>query len=149
MAVDVDALRRLLEEAVPFLKRIGFVIKSLGEDGVRLELPWRNDNANHVGTAHAGVIFTVGETAGGALVSTAFDLGRYVLVVRGAKISYRRPVKGLLTCTGKLDPEAVKAASERAQRDGKTTMPIRLELFNEKDELAAEMELEYHLRRIG
>lgn len=149
MSVDVQVLKAMLEQAVPFIRRIGLEIKSLGDHKVRVELPFRDENANHVGTAHAGVIFTVGETAGAALAASCFDMGKLMIVVRGAKVSYRKPIRGLLTCTGEIDPAAARAASEKVEREGKVNFPVQLKMTNEKGEPAVELEFEYHLRKTG
>lgn len=147
MAVDLRALQALLEQAVPYIRNLKLEIKSLGDGRIVSEMAFGENVSNHVATVHAGAIFTAGETTGAALVSSVLDMGKLVIVVRGAKVNYRKPIRGRLTCTGEIKPSAVETANAAVDRDGKYNFPVQLQMTNEKGELAAELEFEYHLRK--
>ncbi|MBI2062072.1 MAG: YiiD C-terminal domain-containing protein [Nitrospirae bacterium] len=149
MAVDLEALQAMLEQAVPYIRRLNLKIKSLGDGKVTSEMAFSENVSNHVATVHAGAIFTAGETTGAALVSSVLDMGKLVIVVRGAKVNYRKPFRERLVCTGTIEPLAVETAMAAVERDGKYNFPVKLQMTNEKGELAAELEFEYHLRKIN
>jgi len=98
-----------MQQAVPFVRTLDISIVDVatdGGDGVRAvaEMPDNPAAYNHVGGPHAGALFTLGETASGAVVMAAFgdQLGRTVPLAVRAEISYRRLAMGPLRATARL-----------------------------------------------
>jgi len=65
---DYDAIRELMPNLVPFVKTLG--LEYLELDAGRAVLRLADDPAfhNHVGGPHAGALFTLAESAAGAVV---------------------------------------------------------------------------------
>ena len=72
MSRDLDELRAVFEQIIPFNRHLGIRVAALGEGSCRLELPFREE---FIGdplrrALHGGVISTLADTAGGFAVWT-------------------------------------------------------------------------------
>lgn len=78
---------------IPLVATLGIVIEEVGLDPIRAIafLPDRPEQRNHVGGPHAGAIFTMAETASGAVVQALFaDLfGVATPLIMNGEITYR------------------------------------------------------------
>ena len=95
--VDLDSIRRLITETVPFSRALGVQVVSVGVGQAEALLPASPERLNHVGTVHAVAQFGLGETTSGALlISTFGDLvaDGYVPVAADVAIHYHKPASG-------------------------------------------------------
>jgi acyl-coenzyme A thioesterase PaaI-like protein len=106
---DLQTLAATMTAAVPFARTLGVKYLEVapdGADGVRVVVALPDDEAfhNHVGGPHAGAIFTLGETASGAVVMAAFggELGRATPLAVRADIGYRKLAMGEVRATARL-----------------------------------------------
>ncbi len=116
---DVTGVAAAMQQAVPFARTLDISIVDVtmdGADGVRAvaEMPDNPAAHNHVGGPHAGALFTLGETASGAVVMAAFgdQLGRAVPLAVRAEISYRRLAMGRLRATARLGRPVAEVVDE-------------------------------------
>src|SRR5260221_13949365 len=85
-----------MTQAVPFAGHLGLEITSVAGGEAVVRLPERAELTNHVGSQHAGALFTVAETASGAAFVGVFAerLGGGTPPARSAGISYQKIAKG-------------------------------------------------------
>lgn len=106
--VDVEMLAEGMLAAVPFARTLGieFVAADDGGQVVTLRLPDAEQLHNHVGGPHAGALFTLADTASGAVVTAVFaaQLARAVPLVVRAEIGYRKLARGTVRATARLGP---------------------------------------------
>src|SRR6187455_145467 len=102
--VDFDAIAKGLTMAVPFAGHVGLEITEVSAGEATVVLPQRAELNNHVGSQHAGALFTAAETASGAAFVGAFALrmGDVVPLAKSAEIAYEKIANGPITATGKL-----------------------------------------------
>jgi|SRR5918998_6047472 uncharacterized protein (TIGR00369 family) len=103
-----------LLDAVPFARTLGIRFTSVTADTAVAELPDATALHNHVGGPHAGAMFSLAETASGAIVLAAF--GPYLhlatpLAVR-ASIEYVKLAMGNVTATATLARPAGEVVAE-------------------------------------
>ena len=151
MSVDVSAVAAGMLQAVPFARTLGidFVAAAVGPDGVRVTVRLPDSPAlhNHVGGPHAGVLFSVGETASGAVVLVAFGevLDRAVpLAVRG-EIRYRKLALGDVSATARLGRPAGEVLAELAA-GLRPEFPVDVELSTADGTVTAELTVLWTLR---
>jgi len=100
-----------------------------------------------VGGPHAGALFTLGDTASGAVVMGTFAslLGRAVPLVVGAGVEYRKLARGPVTATATLrdDPVAVVAALDAGERP---EFAVDVEITREDGAVVATMAITWTLR---
>src|SRR4051812_41252431 len=93
---ELSALAAELRKAVPFVRTLGLEYLEIGPDRAVLRLPDDAAHHNHVGGPHAGALFTLAESAAGAVVLAAlFDqLSRGTPLVVRAEIGYQKARQG-------------------------------------------------------
>jgi acyl-coenzyme A thioesterase PaaI-like protein len=124
--LDPQAVITGLPTSVPFVRSLGIEITDVREvDGVIVAealLPDVEGQRNHVGGPHAGAMFTVGESASGAVVLAGFAdlLDRATPLAVSAEIRYLRlargPVRAVAATTRPVaDVRAELAAGRRPE----------------------------------
>ena len=115
-----DIIREQLGQAVPFARHAGVKLTHIEAGLARAELEQKATSINHIGTQHAGALFTLGETAsGGAMAGLFADRILEVRPIAGeAQIRYTRLAKGRITAESKVagDAREIIAAFERDKR---------------------------------
>jgi acyl-coenzyme A thioesterase PaaI-like protein len=117
--VNLIALDKVLRLGIPFNAPHGFAIKSLSADQVKVSLPNRKLNHNHIGGVHACAMATVGEYCAGLSLLSKFGISKYRLIMSDLSATYswqgRTDLEGICSPTA-IDESAVKAALD----EGKT-----------------------------
>lgn len=72
MAIDYEAVAAGLNQAIPFNGHVGLETVTVAPDHGVVRLPDEPQLHNHVGSQHAGALFTAGEAASGAAFVGAF-----------------------------------------------------------------------------
>jgi acyl-coenzyme A thioesterase PaaI-like protein len=103
-----------LQAAVPFVRTLGLEEVELTADHAVLRLPDVESQRNHVGGPHAGAMFSLGESASGAVVLQRFGatLGRATPLAVGASIRYLKLALGPVTATATLGRTASDVLAE-------------------------------------
>jgi acyl-coenzyme A thioesterase PaaI-like protein len=109
--VDVFAA---LESSVPFVRTLGLEAVEVSTGQAVLRLPDVETQRNHVGGPHAGAMFTLGESASGAVVLTHFlaTLDRATPLAVSASIRYLKLAMGPVTATATLSRDAAEVLAE-------------------------------------
>ena len=120
MAMDLDAVRAGMPATVPMMATLGLEFVDLSYDQAVLRLPDRPEYRNHIGGPHAGAMFTLGESASGALVLANFGelLADVTPLAVEATIRYRKVALGEVTANAVLGtpPDEVLATLSAGQR---------------------------------
>ncbi|APE34375.1 hypothetical protein BOX37_10890 [Nocardia mangyaensis] len=118
---DFLSLQRIVSKMVPFGTHSGAEITEIGPQRAVVELPDEPYILNHLRTVHAGAQFLAADIAGacafvGALASRLSTID--TLVLRDARLSFRKPALGRIRAVGVIDPNDVAAvlAAKGAQR---------------------------------
>ena len=92
-------------------------------------LPEADHLHNHVGSQHAGALFSAGEAASGAAFVGAFaeHMANITPLARSAEISYLKLAKGPITATGTLGAAKAELLSA-LEADGKVEFPVTVDL---------------------
>ena len=146
--MDYEPFRAGLEQAIPYNRHVGLEVVELAEGVGVVRLPDADELKNHVGSQHAGALFSAGEAAsGGAFVATfAERLGEITPLARSAEIEYLKLAKGPITATARLAGEKA-ALLERLDADGRVEFPVNVELGDEQGNKVASMTVHWHVRR--
>jgi uncharacterized protein (TIGR00369 family) len=144
---DFEAIAKGMAMAVPFAGHVGVEITSIGEGESTVRLPERPELTNHVGSQHAGALFTAAETASGAAFVGAFAerMGEVTPLARSAEIAYEKIASGPIEATAKLgvDPAAALATLDA---DGKVEFPCEVTLADESGTRVATATVHWHVR---
>jgi uncharacterized protein (TIGR00369 family) len=144
---DFDLIAKGMSQAVPFVGHLGVEVTSIGEGEATAVLPDRGELFNHVGSQHAGALFTVAETASGAAFVGAFAerMGELTPLARSAEISYEKIANGTVTATARLGMPAEEALAT-LDAEGKVEFPCEVELTDGNDVVVAAASVRWHVR---
>jgi uncharacterized protein (TIGR00369 family) len=144
---DFDLIAKGMSQAVPFVGHLGVEVTSIGEGEATAILPDRGELFNHVGSQHAGALFTVAETASGAAFVGAFAerMGELTPLARSAEISYEKIANGTITATARLGMPAEEALAT-LDAEGKVEFPCEVELTDGNEVAVAAASVRWHVR---
>src|SRR6188472_4387684 len=145
--VDFDAIAKELAMAVPFAGYLELDITEVGAGEATVVLPRKAELNNHVGSQHAGALFTVAETASGAAFVGAFAvrMGDVVPLAKSAEIDYEKIAHGPITATAKLGIDAAEAIAT-LDAEGKVEFPCEVELHDRDGNRVATATVHWHVR---
>jgi uncharacterized protein (TIGR00369 family) len=126
---DFDAIARGMTMAIPFAGHLGVTVTSMAEGEAVALLPEREELKNHVGSQHAGALFTVAETASGAAFVGAFAerMGEITPLARSADVNYEKIARGPIEAAATLGLPKDEALAA-LDRDGKVEFPCEVVL---------------------
>lgn len=137
-------IREMLGSLVPFATRAGVTVDVVGDGTSSATLADAAFTKNHLGTQHAGALFTVAEAASGAAMAGALApvVADALSVVKQSTASYHLPARGPITATAQIDiePSALRAGYER---NGRAAFSVAVELRDSNSVSVAMMEFEW------
>lgn len=146
--LDVETVRQMVMDAVPFNRVLGVRVEAVGPERVTLILPESPERLNHVGTTHAAAQFGLGEATAGTMTLLAFnDLQRqgYAPVVTDATVSYRRPARGELHGEATLSAEEQARVRSEIAAGGRPRFRIDVRLSDQQGNTTTELRFEWTL----
>jgi acyl-coenzyme A thioesterase PaaI-like protein len=144
---DFDAIAKGMVMAVPFAGHVGVEITSIAEGESTVLLPERPELTNHVGSQHAGALFTAAETASGAAFVGAFAerMGDVTPLARSAEIAYEKIANGPIEASAKLGVDPAEALAT-LDSEGKVEFPCEVVLTDESGTRVATATVHWHVR---
>jgi uncharacterized protein (TIGR00369 family) len=141
-----DRIKQQMMDTLPFVNLLGIRIDSIGAGTSEVSMPFDAKLANHLGTPHAGALFTLAETASGAAMAGGFAdliLGLRP-VAKESRIEYQKVAKGATRASGRV-PGDIAALKAALQADGKVAFPVKVDVFDQEGTLAAQVEVDWYL----
>jgi len=136
-----------LRAAVPFVRTLGLEFLELSAARAVVRLPDQEPVHNHVGGPHAGAIFTLGESATGALVLANFAkvMDRATPLAVRAEIRYVKLARGPVTAEAMLGRAAGEVLAELDAGE-RPEFPIDVTVRTEDGTVTTEMSVLWTLR---
>jgi acyl-coenzyme A thioesterase PaaI-like protein len=146
--MDYEAVRAGLQQAIPYNNHLGLEVVEIGDGRGIVRLPESDSLLNHVGSQHAGALFSAGEAASGAAFVGAFAerMGDIRPLARGARIDYLKLAKGPITATGMLSVQKADLL-EQLDAEGKVEFRVAVDLADRDGTSVAEMSVDWHVRK--
>ncbi len=111
-----DQIRQMLPAMVPFIQTVGLTIDEVGAGTATASLKSAPKVHNHMATVHAGALYTLGESATGAVVLGLFGdlLPKLFIALKSATVAHSKARSGDLVAHARLDGDAtaMRAAYE-------------------------------------
>jgi acyl-coenzyme A thioesterase PaaI-like protein len=147
--MDYEALRGGMQQAIPFNVHLGLEVVEIGSGLGVVRLPENPSLVNHVGSQHAGGLFSAGEAASGGAFVGAFaeKMGEITPLAQRAEIEYRKIARGPITATARLDD--AQAHVDELEAEGVTRFPVAVELTDGEGDVVAAMTVHWHVKRDG
>jgi acyl-coenzyme A thioesterase PaaI-like protein len=148
--MDYDALREGLQQAVPFNSHLRLEIREVSPERGVVALPDRDELRNHVGSQHAGALFSAAEAASGAAFVGALHerLGDIRPLAQRAQIEYKKIAQGEILATARLD-RSPEELLEELDAEGVVRFPVDVELADREGDIVAEVRVDWNVRAQG
>lgn len=150
MSADQMSIGEMLAATVPMVRTLNLEYLETTPERAVLVLPDQGEYHNHVGGPHAGAMFTLGESASGAVVLAAFgdQLSRAVPLAVRADIAYRKLALGPVKATATLGRPADEVVAE-LDAGRRPEFPVAVEIQREDGAVTGEMTVVWTLRPNG
>ncbi|MEU2833816.1 DUF4442 domain-containing protein [Streptomyces lavendulae] len=147
MSADQMNVGELLARTVPMAGTLNLEFIETTPERAVVRLPDQPAFHNHVGGPHAGAMFTLAESASGAIVLAAFgdQLSRAVPLAVRAEIGYKKLAKGVVTATATLGRPAADVVAE-LDAGGRPEFPVTIAIQREDEAVTGEMTVVWTLR---
>lgn len=147
MTADQMSAGEMLAATVPMARTLGLEFLETSTERAVVRLPDQPDYHNHVGGPHAGAMFTLAESASGAMVLAAFgdQLQRAVPLAVKAEIDYKKLAMGTVTATATLGRPAADVVAE-LDAGKRPEFPVSIALTREDGAVTGEMTVVWTLR---
>ncbi|GAA0379975.1 DUF4442 domain-containing protein [Streptomyces olivoreticuli] len=147
MSETQPSIGDMLVATVPMARTLNLVFEETTAQRAVVRLPDQPDYHNHVGGPHAGAMFTLAESASGAIVLAAFgdQLSRAVPLAVRAEIGYKKLAKGPVTATAELGRPAAEVVAELDAGE-RPEFPVRVAITREDGAVTGEMTVVWTLR---
>ncbi|WP_433887772.1 DUF4442 domain-containing protein [Streptomyces sp. CA-111067] len=108
------SLADMLKSTVPMTRTLNLEYTEITTERAVVLLPDQPEYRNHVGGPHAGAMFTLAESASGAVVLAAFgdQMGRAVPLPVRAELGWMKLAKGPVTATAELGRPVAEVIAE-------------------------------------
>jgi len=95
-----------------------------------LTLEFDESILNHIGTMHAGALFTLAETASGDALKAYFPelVGKAVPLLRGSKVKFKKPAEGTVVAVAFLSEDDVSGFRRQMDKKGYSQIEIEVEV---------------------
>jgi acyl-coenzyme A thioesterase PaaI-like protein len=145
---DFEAIRESMPRLVPFVKTLGLEYLELSEGRAVLRLADQPAFHNHLGGPHAGAIFTLAESASGAVVIGSFEdlLSRVTPLAASAEIAYTKLQKGPVTAEARLGRPAAEVRRELDETGRTVQFPVTVQMRDEAGDDTSLMTISWALR---
>lgn len=149
MTIDEKAelVKSGLLAAVPFIRTLGLEFVELADERVVMRLPDTQAHHNHVGGPHAGAMFTLAESASGAIVLASFgdQLDSAVPLAVNAEIHYHKLAMGTVLAEARLGRPRDEVVAE-LDAGGRPEFPVAIEIRTEEGKVTGSMTVTWTLR---
>ncbi|MGP3923434.1 DUF4442 domain-containing protein [Streptomyces sp. 8N616] len=150
MSETLPSIGDMLTATVPMARTLNLEFAETTAERAVVRLPDQPDFHNHVGGPHAGAMFTLAESASGAIVLAAFgdQLSRAVPLAVRAEIGYKKLAMGPVTATARLGRPAADVVAE-LDAGQRPEFPVEIEITREDGAVTGEMSIVWTLRPNG
>ncbi|MEU6018551.1 DUF4442 domain-containing protein [Streptomyces sp. NPDC047515] len=137
----------MLAATVPMARTLNLEFLETTAERAVVCLPDQADYHNHLAGPHAGAMFTLAESASGAIVIAAFgdQLSRAVPLAVKAEIAYKKLAKGDVTATATLGRPAADVVAE-LDEGKRPEFPVLIEIRRADGAVTGEMTVVWTLR---
>lgn len=147
MSTEQMAVGDMLLATVPMARTLNLEFLETTSERAVVRMPDQADYHNHVGGPHAGAMFTLAESASGAIVIAAFgdQMSRAVPLAVKAEIGYKKLAMGVVTATATLGRPVADVVAE-LDAGKRPEFPVAIEIRRADGAVTGEMTVVWTLR---
>ena len=144
--MDFETLRAQFAAAVPFARHAGDENVEIGDGIARTQLTQTEQLSDHIGSLHAGAIFTLAETASGAAMLGAFaEMATAIRpLATEAKISYLKLGRGTIQAQARTVMAGAELR-EQLRSSGLAAFEINVDVQDERERVIAKVSVQWRV----
>ncbi len=120
-----------LNRFVPFNRAHRFQVEALGDNFLRIQVPYRKSNLNHLKGIHACAQATAAEISSGLLLIATMDPKRYRLILQKLDLDYHYQAKSAVSARFEIDEEWLQdRVYEPLQHQDRVFVDCAIDLFD-------------------
>lgn len=148
--MDLETLKIAFPQAVPMVGTLSLEWGDLQPERAVMRMPDQQPYHNHIGGPHAGAMFTLGESASGALVMANFGdrLNELVPLAVEANIRYRKVAMGVVSATAVIDRPIADIEAELAEGK-RPEFRVDIEIADAAGNVTGEMYVVWTLKKVS
>ncbi len=114
---------------LPFNQHVGLGLARHGDRDVVCLDP-ESHHCNHLGTVHAGALYSLAEAASGHELLHRLDLSptEVMAVLRSAKVKYRRQATGRLLALAAMDEQVIAPFEQQLADKGRAFIDVEVQI---------------------
>ena len=146
--MDFEAVEKGMPTLVPMVGTLNLEFQQLDEHTAVMRLPDQQPYHNHIGGPHAGAMFTLGESASGALVLGNFadHLNVVTPLAVEAKIAYKKIAMGPVLATAVMTRSVAEILAEM-EGGARPEFRVDITIATEDGTVTGEMHVLWTLKR--
>ncbi len=143
-----NLIKSQMGSSVPYAAHTGVTLVDVSAGEASAVLEQRTETSNHIGSQHAGALFTLAEAASGAAMAGGFadTLMSIRPVAAGANIKYLKVAKGRISAHAKVEADLAEIKSV-LESSGKVQFPVHVTLTDQSGVEVAAMTVDWHVRK--
>ena len=110
---------------IEFVKHLG-----IKQEGNSLTLEPKKELLNHLGSIHAGALFTLAESQSGLTLLEQFGEANVKALLRASTIKYRAEAKSKIIATGYIDPKDIEKFNANLIKKGRALIDVAVKVVD-------------------
>ena len=92
---------------------------------------------NHIGTFHAGALFTLAETASGLYLESLSESNSDALLplLRTSSVKYKHPAQGTVHAQASVDPDDFSSFKQQLHKRGRASITVDVTILDEAEKI--------------
>jgi uncharacterized protein (TIGR00369 family) len=143
-------IRNRMDHVIPLNQLLGIEIVSIGDGLAEAKVALRPELKNHIGTAHATLMFGVAEAASGAAMAGALAPAMAAIrpVAAQAQIKFLKPAKSDLMARAAVRGDASELRA-RLEQAASIAFDVDVQVFDAGGAQVAEVAVNWHISQRG
>jgi uncharacterized protein (TIGR00369 family) len=144
--MDLEFLRAQFAQAVPFARHAGVEIVEIADGFACTRLTQSEQSSNHIGSIHAGAIFTLAETASGAAMLGAFNEMATAIrpLATEARIFYLKLGRGAINARARTVLTGAELR-EQLRANGLAAFEVTVDVQDERERVIAQVVVQWRV----
>ena len=117
--------RKKMINSIEFIRHLG-----IKQEGNSLTLEPKKELLNHLGSIHAGALFTLAESQSGLTLIEQFGETNVKALLRSSSIKYKTEAKSKLTATGTIKLEDIEKFNNQLNKKGRTLIEVTVKVVD-------------------
>ena len=123
----------------PFNSHLGAKLLTWSKNESKIEIKCHRAIKNHVGSIHAGALFTLGETCAGIIIIRNFSFKKFRPLMSDVEVKYSKQARGKVQGIAVLSLEALKKAQKEIREKKIPFIPMKTIITDEPGNVIAEV----------